>query len=850
MTWVLRKIRAQVEQRPGQEAIVSLAGDQPRRVSYRQLWGAIARAAERLRELGLVPGDRVALSGPNRPEWVAACLGAQLAGLTVAPLDPELGPEELESILSFLEPRAVLCARELAPRFQRPGAPLVELESLEPAPLDGPGPEPLPFPPDRPICILFTSGSTSHPKGVELTEANFRHNVEMLAALPGLIDHRDRVLALLPLHHVYPFTATVLLPLCLGAGVIYPRSLKGEDLAHAARQERATILVAVPAVLRAMHRRIADRLEQAPFFRRLLFRLLRKPAGLGIERGRRPGKWLFRPLHRRMPALRFIACGGAHLEAGLHRELAIFGFRVIEAYGLSETAPVAALNSLQRPVFGSVGKPAPGVEIRLEQFDPRLPDAEVLVRGPNVMRGYFRQPELTAAAFRDGWLRTGDLGRFDREGNLYLTGRSSEVIVMSSGKNVYPDELEERYLRRVPLAEELGIIRLEEGGRDLLAAVVHPSREALGRRRTSRIYEDIRFEVENAGRGLPAHQRVQRVILLEEPLPRTRLGKLRRWRIRELVEERRRSIGTEVPAGREPTGDPVLDFVAAWLKLDRTLIGRENLETDLELDSLAILDLVSAFERQFGLRLGEEQAAAVVTVGDLRRLAEETPPQARTPRPEDQPLEQVVDLPGGGPAGALRGLGRLKLGFLARVFYHGRLTGAERLPQPPFILAPNHLSMADGPLLFALLPRRIARETFFVATAEVFDRAPFSWITYPARVIRTGTLRTTASSVQYARELLRRGKVVCIFPEGKRSLDGRTDQPRPGIGRLAAELGVPIVPVRIEGTLALFSRPHPGLHLARIAVEVLPPLPPAGEEAELLGRWYQAQRAREEHGRH
>jgi len=815
------------------------------------IWSGACRLAEKLARAGVPEGSRIALSGANSPEWISACLAIHLAGLTVSPIDPDISDEELDNILSILEPAAALCDSRLRARFENSVSRIIELESLDLTPAETSF-EPKPPGKDQPVSIVFTSGSTSRPKGVMLSEKNFLHNVEMLITTKKLISPADRELNLLPLHHVYPFTAAFLTPLCVGATVIFPRSLKGPDIMEAARSQRATIIVVVPQVLQAMHGRIFSALEDESFFKQAVFKLLLRLGSLGIESGFRPGRFLIRKVHQSFPELRFFACGGAKLDGRIHRDLARLGFRILEAYGLSETAPIVTINSLRKPVFGSAGKPAPDVEIRFEQTDPALNEKEVLVRGPNVMMGYWRLPEASEQAFLDGWFRTGDLGRLDQQGNLWLSGRSKEVIVLPSGKNIYPEELERVY-SRTSLVEEVCIcLRQDEKGGHL-AAVVVPSREAIQRRKIASIYEEIKFDLENLTVGLPSYQRVKEIILFNDPLPRTRLGKLKRYAIMECLEAgSKQAVPADQPDGREQEPqDELLAFVKQKLRLDRNPTGKENLELDLGLDSITKLDFLSQFETRFGVALSDEQASVILTVDDFRPFLKPAEEGAAVVPARKQgppiPLEKLVDLKEGPWGWLIRLAVRIKLRLIFRLFFHARASGIENLPREgAYIIAPNHISYLDALLIHALVPWRVSRRLYSLATAGIFNRFPFSKFSYRARVIKTGTMETTAQSLYYAEQILKSGYPLILFPEGKRSIDGKVDQPRSGAALLALKCRVPLVPVHLRGMEKILSRIHPGISLGRLEAEIFPPIAPEGTEQEILGRWLQIMREKEQ----
>ena len=286
-----------VRRRPSHTAFAVYEGKAVRKISYSQFYAGVCSAAWHFASLNLPPGSRVALTGPNSIEWAAACLGLHLAGMTVSPLDAELPDDQLANIVSFLEPAAAAAAGEHCGRFQ--GLPHVfDIGTID---FSGEGGsfEPRPLAKDQPFSIVFTSGSTSTPKGVMLTEANLLHNVRTLLEAPGLLSSDDLILNLLPLHHVYAFSATLLAALAVGCTIVYPRSLKPNDISVAAVEQEITILAVVPRVIQSVYERIASQVAEKSLPARVAFRLLKALGMVGIERGWRPGRRLFGGVHRR-----------------------------------------------------------------------------------------------------------------------------------------------------------------------------------------------------------------------------------------------------------------------------------------------------------------------------------------------------------------------------------------------------------------------------------------------------------------------------------------------------------------------------------------------------------------------
>ncbi len=443
-------------------------------ITYGRLWEEAGRLALWLSGQ-LDRGERVAIVSKPSIGWAVAFLGTQRAGAVSLPLDAELQTVEIRRILKEAEARVLFCApqrweelRELVdevPSLQgvyalEGGDEIPSLWDLLPdeviqAPEAKPDPEEL-------AVLMYTSGTTGDAKGVMLSHRNITSNV--LGILETIeVGPEDRLVTIVPWYHIYGLTATFIAPLAAGAMVLYTDDYR--NLIEIARRVNFTILVGVPKLFHAIWRRLEENIK-ATSSRRLLYYLAPRLIGKAIKR-----KLL-------SPDFRFFVSGGAPLDPQVARGLRRLGLGIIQGYGLTETAPVLTFSAPFARQAGTVGRPLPGVELRIA--DPG-PDGygEVLARGPNVMMGYYRNPERTREVLtQDGWFRTGDLGKLDWRGRLYLAGRKKNVIVLESGKNVYPEEVEWE-LSRIPEVEEVMVYEIEKGGKPAVGALVYPNWELL-----------------------------------------------------------------------------------------------------------------------------------------------------------------------------------------------------------------------------------------------------------------------------------------------------------------------------------------------------------------------------------
>ena len=522
--------------------------------SFAQAATAMHDFAGLLERAGVAPGDRVGLQSENRPEWGLAYLAILEAGAVVVPLDTLLREHEVGELLSTCSAtHCVVSARQLetvqrARDARVPGLRLVSLDPVSGLPSWGepatPGPEAAATrprhqaQPDALAVLLFTSGTTGQAKAVMLSHANLLHNVEAVARTFEF-GPRDRLLSVLPLHHTFESTAGFLCPLRVGASVAYARGLKSNELREDLRSSGATIMLGVPLLyeklLNAIHRGIAE----APLARRIPARVL-----LGLARllrwitGVRLGRPLLRALRERagLAGLRMFVSGAAALPPEVFWGFIDLGWPVLEGYGLTECSPVVAANHPDHPRPGAVGWPLPGIEVRIDHPEPDG-NGEILVRGPNVMLGYFANPGATAEVLRDGWFRTGDLGRLTPDGRVKITGRLKNMIATAAGKKIYPEEVEV-HLANCPYILEVVVIggRDARGEREEVHAHVFPDLKSLESlaNASGTTFDDafvettLRREVETRCQLLAPYKRVKRVIVRRQEFPKTTTGKIRR----------------------------------------------------------------------------------------------------------------------------------------------------------------------------------------------------------------------------------------------------------------------------------------------------------------------------------
>ena len=797
-------------------AIIAFRSEGVDELSYAALSERIAHVAHGLRSRGIARGERVALWAANSPDWIAAYFGVVTAGAVAVPIDHQSTADTVATAIAHADVRVVITTAARSTELQ----PLTQLGADNFVRLDGDGPRDWPALRVAPIgnelpraepgevaSLLFTSGTTGTPKAVPLTHANLAANVAELNAA-RLIGSAARVLLPLPLHHTYPFTVGLLVPLATGATVILPAGISGPEISRATTTAHATALLAVPRLCTALWDSVASGVRARGRAARMVFRMLlatsiavRRVTGLHI------GRWVFGAVHTRLgPALTLIGCGGAKLPSELTFNLEGLGWTVLTGYGLTETSPVLTFNSRAHSRLGSEGRPLVGVELRIAAPAAGETEGEIEAHGPSVFRGYWDNAEATATAFtRDGWFKTGDLGRFDAGGYLYVVGRNKELIVLPDGKKLFPEPVEKLYAAS-PLIHELGVF--EHGG--VLAALVVLEEKTVRERGAMRAASLLREEIENTAARLPPYQRIRSYRVTREALPRTQLGKLKRHLLPALFDEAARPTNT--PAAEPSDADRALlqkeRASAAWTWLrerysDRKLTLDTSPQLDLQIDSLQWVTLTIEIERLFGVTLTGDALSRILTVRDLLHEID----SAGAATPETRPK-----LPSFKPPGpVLRAFGMVVLAvvrLIARTSWGVRTEGTTHLPtEGPLLFTPNHTSYVDAGVMIAALPWRQLRRTYWAGWVGVmYSSAVRRIISRSARVFPVDPDRDPTAAMRTARDLLTSGNSVVWFPEGRRSPTGELQNFQNGVGVLLQGGAVTAIPTAIHGAFAAWPR--------------------------------------------
>jgi long-chain acyl-CoA synthetase len=789
------------------EFLVYDDGFRTRAFSYGDVGRAARGLASRLHAHGLRKGDTVVFFSENRPEWIIAFWACILRGIVVVPIDYRSSPDFLARVSRIVSSKLVLIGQDVPAPPDTAGAPVWRLHELDTDPGSDLDLRPTehqdltPIQRDDVAEIIFTSGATADPKGVVITHRNILANIVPVER--EVLKYRKwgrpffplRFLNLLPLSHMFGQAMATFVPPMLPGVVIFMRGYNPAEIAAQIKTRRVSVVVSVPKILEVLREYVARATPEL----KLGPTTPQKPARAALHQSKNAALriagrwWRHRHVHR-LFGWKFwgFVVGAAPLETDLEAFWGERGFAVIQGYGLTETAPIVSLNHPFGTKRGSVGKPIAGVEVRIAS------DGEILVRGENVTKGYYNAEAETAAAFEDGWFHTGDIGEVGADGQLFIRGRKKEMIVTPEGLNVFPEDVE-RVLNHLPGVRESAVVGGEKNDRVHAVLVLDPGVAV----------DDV---VRAANAQLADPQKIRRAFVWPDPaLPRTEgTRKLKRAAIREWAK----------PGGTPPVGqqgaDPLSTLLAKYS--GRADLSPATTLEELGLSSLERVELMVGIEDAFQTRIDEGAFADARDLSQLRALVERAAASGDAAAPPAEP----VDFPAWNRSWPARAIRRASLPTwilpIARLFAWIRVEGREHLDQVhgPVMFAANHQSHMDGPVILAALPPRL-RYRVAPAMAKEFFKAHFfpaehgraAWLTnslnyylaalffnaFPLPQREAGARQT----LRYIGEILDDGFSVLIFPEGRRTDAGEIDRFRPGIGMIASRLGIPVVPVRVEG---------------------------------------------------
>ncbi|MGC9365342.1 MAG: AMP-binding protein [Fidelibacterota bacterium] len=769
-----------------------------------------------------VKTNKVAIFAENRPEWIFAFYAAWKNNATVVPIDFLASAEEVAFILNDCQPEYIFYSEKTG-NILREALQSVQ-HKISTQCLDDQNYDQKKYAADpvdvqnimKTAVIIYTSGTTGSPKGVMLSFDNLLANIEGVSEdIPIFTDFRT-VLAILPYHHIFPLMGSMIAPLKVGGKIAFTPSIASEDIIATLQKNSVNIIIGVPRLYAAIRKGIMDKIN-AHFLTKALFKTAK------FINSRAFSKLLFKQVHQKFGGhVEYMVSGGAKLDEDVARDFRALGFEMLEGFGMTEAAPMITFTRPGKWVIGSAGQALPGLEMAIK-------DGEIIARGRNIMQGYYNRPEETAEVLRNGWLHTGDLGTIDKKGYLRVTGRKKEIIVLSSGKNINPEEVEKKLKSLSDCIADVGVFL----NNDQLQAAFYPDFNALRERGITNIEEFYRQEIiDKYNTMVSYYKKIMRFTVLKEDLPKTRLGKIQRFKLVELVN----SLGIKKLKIKEPEHEEyqiIRDFLMKQTKSN--ILPDDHIEIDLGLDSLDKVSFHSFLESTFGIKLPEDILAHHPTVEKLSHYMKDKKEKISVEAVRwAEIFKEKVELKLPKSWFTWNIFKQISKG-LFKMYFRLRGEGFENIPNGPCIFAPNHQSFLDGMFVAVFLNNKTNRNTYFYAKEKHVRKRWVRALANRHNIIISDINKELKLSLQKLAEVLRNGKNVIIFPEGSRTHDGQLGEFRKAFAILATEMKVPVVPVSIKGAFEALPRgarfPRPW---KKINVKFHKPIHPNGKGYEYL----------------
>ncbi len=642
--------------------------------------------------------------------------------------------------------------------------------------------------------ILYTSGTTGNPKGVMLSYKNLLSNVNAIKAI-NLVDETDRVLAILPYHHVFPLNINLLMTMYFGTLVVILDELSSEALRHALREYKISVIIGVPRVWEMLHKAIMNKINSS-WITKKIFKICQSINSKALSR------LVFKKVYNELGgSLRVIASGGAKLDPEVSRDYLTLGLPMIEGYGLTETSPIIAFNKPTNVKAGTVGEIIPDVEVKIAE------DGEILVKGANVMKGYYNNLTATKEVIdENGFFHTGDLGKFDGD-HLVIVGRKKEMIVLSNGKNINPADIENEIMKGTDLIKEIAVMEYNNH----LMAVVYPDFDLIKHRNITNIKESLKWEIiDKYNVTAPKYRKILEVKIVKNELPKTKLGKVRRFMLNdflkgEVVEEGAEGTVVNQQPKKEIEVPEELKEIYITLKeniernYDAQVTPDAHLELDLGLDSLDIVEILSFVESSYGVKIKEEEFTNIKNILTLAAFIKNHGGTFSNVEIDWKSIlnERIdIDLPKSAWVGKLI---RIITMPIFSLYFSLKKESQDKISNEPAIYVGNHQSFLDALMFNQAIPMKMMNDTYYIATVVHFDTPLRRYLADRGNILIVDINKNLKETLQVSAEVLREGKNLVIFPEGARTRDGELQEFKKTFAILSKELNVPVVPFGIKG---------------------------------------------------
>ncbi|MCK5111155.1 MAG: AMP-binding protein [Arcobacteraceae bacterium] len=767
--------------------------------------------------LDIPKGEKVALFCENRPEWIYSLFTTWQKEAVCVLIDYLSNQEEVSYILNDSKAAIILTSKQRlevvkeAIKLTKHKPKLIIIDEIKPEYSEFKQKEPSL---DNLALLLYTSGTTGKPKGVMLTFRNLYSNINSIEKTQ-IMSKDDSVIALLPFHHSYPLMTTLLSPLSLGLSIAIVEQVSSESILKTLQKNKISIFIGVPRLYDLFHNSIMEKIN-SNILTKILFNIVK------ILNIRALSKLIFSTVHNKFGGyIKYFVSGGAKLYPQITKDFEALGFNVIEGYGLTETSPIISFNPPYKTKLGSCGKVIQNVEVKII-------DKEIAVKGDNVMKGYYNLKEKTDEAIKNGWFYTGDLGSIDKEGYLFITGRKKDMIVLSSGKNINPEEVENSLVKVSNFIKEAAVIQKDEN----LFAIIYPNYENLKERLN--IQETIKWEaIDVYNLKALSYKKITGFKIVNQELPKTRLGKIKHFQLKKFLKNEKKKIAIEEP--KDKTYEILKNYLEKVSKEE--VIPQDNIEIDLGLDSLAKIELLTFIDVTFAIEIDEKTLSKHLKLKELYKFIKEKKTKIEEGEVNWKKIlskQTEIDIPKNNIA-----LKFLKpfMQTIFKLYFRLEVKGTENLPKNPFIIVANHQSFLDAFLISSSLPQKVLVETFFIAEETFFKSSFKKFIGINIfHVILLNINTNLKSSLQKSVAVLKEGKNIILFPEGARTRDGKLLEFKKLFAILAKELEIPIVPVAIEGAFEAYPVGKVFPKPKKIKLTFLKPIKPKGSYESITAK--------------
>jgi long-chain acyl-CoA synthetase len=800
---------------PEKKALITSQGN----VTYSQLLKSVQQFAQLFDNKAYT---KVAIYAENSPAWIYAFYAALQNNCIAIPIDFLASADDVSYIIDDCQPELLF----ISSAMNEPMVKITQKTTHKPevivfediAPDDTIAESGWMEPEDNgsTAVIIYTSGTTGSPKGVMLSYTNIHENMAAVIGCKIYLPERE-VMIFLPLHHIFPLVGSMMTPLFVGCTIPMAPSMQSSDLMKTFADNQIGVFLGVPRLYELMYRGIKVKIDKSLIGRTLLKIVL-------ASKNRNLGKKVFKKVHQGFGGnLQYMIAGGAALNKEVGTFFYGLGFDILEGFGMTEAAPMITFPRPDKVLIGSTGQALPGLSVEIRE-------GEIVAKGPSIMKGYYNRPEETAEVVKDGWLYTGDLGYLDKDGMLFITGRKKEIIVLPNGKNINPVEVEMKLDGFSPAVKEAGVFMHHE----MLHAVIVPNIQYLTENGVEDVNQYFREKVISPFNAeMSSYKRIMQFTLVNSDLPRTRLSKLQRFKLAELLDNKENKR-TAAPEPDSSEYRALKSFLESQVDMD--VLPDHHLEFDITLDSLGKLGLIDFIEKSFGIKIDDDQ---LLKFPSIRKIAEYIQINKLFHNTDEQ----------SGWAGDLKDDSKVELPTASFLFYpivnsvrrffglffklEGK--GMENIPEGPCFIVPNHESKLDAFLVLSYLDKPTLKDTFSYAKKDHVKSSIRRYLARHNNVIVMDLSKDLKGSIMKMAEVVKQRKKILIFPEGTRTKSGEIGEFKKTYAILGTELNIPIVPVAISGAWVAMSSGNKRIRKgSRITLEFLAPVYPENRKPEEL----------------